>query len=55
MYTGSQNLYYLNVPVLCNAPPRGWPHEWPKHIGGILRLKYIFTHLCAFVSFNYHI
>jgi hypothetical protein len=43
-------LYFL----VCNALPWGWPREWPKHVGGILRLSHIFIHLSAFVSFSYH-
>jgi hypothetical protein len=28
-------LWCYHATILCNAPPWRWPHEWPKHVGGI--------------------
>ena len=29
---------YIYIYILYNAPPWGWPQEWPKHAGCMLRL-----------------
>ena len=29
---------YMKVYYKHSIPPRGWPHEWPKHVGGIASL-----------------
>jgi len=46
-------LQYFDIFIPCNAPPGGWPLDWPKHVGIIPCLfAYTYAH---FILFRYYI
>jgi hypothetical protein len=46
-----QNFMNKCEPILRKVPPSGWPHEWPKHVGGITTFM-IYFHKLVYVCWT---
>ena len=47
-------LLFLDISILCNTPPSGWPQEYPKHVTRLLFFDVLLTVHLFILVINQH-